>query len=160
MKDETLKQLGRFALDCNFLDEFISHLATDVLGCAEWDVAQLLTREWTTGRKLEQLRDVSKKLAEIYVGTTPLYETLSAQIGITRELVNQRNAVIHGTRKFSLDKEPIAQLRTHTVTLNPAALSNLVQKIDDVYDKLGTAYLDFMNAVHVAREKQQAALKL
>jgi hypothetical protein len=59
LDDETLKQVGRFAMEFNTLDELIRAMATIVLECEEWDVAEHLTEDHTVGRNLARVRKVS-----------------------------------------------------------------------------------------------------
>lgn len=46
-------------MEFNTLDELIRAMATIVLECEEWDVAEHLTEDHTVGRNLARVRKVS-----------------------------------------------------------------------------------------------------
>lgn len=151
LDDETLKGVGRFAIEFNTLDELISALATVVLECAELDTAQHLTANFTVRRKLELIEVVCKILASTYALTQP-HGALSKQISSAKRLIDNRNTVVHGSLTIKRRERPIVQSKEQRVELSPDKLSEMVREIDRVTDGLATAYYDFMDAVYKARE--------
>jgi hypothetical protein len=151
MDDETLREVGRFAIEFSTLGGLITTLAMAILECAESNIAQHLTERLTDGRKLEQIESVSKILATAHgLMDSNAHQALLVQIGIAKGIINERNTVIHG-EVTKQRNGPIIQLKKQTVELNPRALSALVTKIDHVAYGLITAYVDFMDAVYKAR---------
>jgi len=76
LDDETLREVGRFAIEFVTLDELITNLAASILECTEWDTAERLTANLTLGRKLDLIGEVSKQLATTY-GLIQPYDALS-----------------------------------------------------------------------------------
>jgi len=148
--DETLKEVGRFAVQFSVLDDLISALAALVLECGEFETAQSLTAGLTTGRKLELMSDVCKSLAKRY----PLmqHKELLKQLGEAKKLVDDRNTVIHGSLTIDRHECLVAQSRKGTVALTPDKLSAMVRRIERTTHGLATEYLEFMDAIHRARE--------
>lgn len=157
LDDETLKEIGRFAIEFGNLDEMINTLACAILGCTEWDIAQHLTERLTNGPKLQRIAKVSGILAKAHgLEDTDFYKALLEQIRHAERIVTERNTIIHGEVSVERGKPPIVQLKKKPdVELTPRALSTLVQKINGVTEGLSTAYTDFMIAI----EEAQAAAK-
>jgi hypothetical protein len=152
LDDETLKEVGLFAIEFSTLDKLIATLATAILECTEWNIAQYLTERLTDGRKLEQIEAVSKKLANAHgLLDADVHKVLLEQIGLAKGIVDERNTVIHGEVTIDQGNRPVIQLKKQAVEVSPRALSELVEKIDRVAYGLITAYVDFMDAVYKAR---------
>lgn len=150
LDNETLKDVGRFAIEFSTLDELITNLAASILECAEWDTAERLTANFTLGRKLDLIGEVSKQLATTYALTQP-YDTLLTQVGFAKRLVVDRNAVLHGSLTIRRGEHPTVQAKKDKVELTPSKLSELVGRIDSAIDGLPPAYFGFMDAVCKAR---------
>jgi hypothetical protein len=151
LNDETLKEVGRFAVEFSTLDELITTLATAILECAEPNTAQYLTKQLLPGRKLEQIKEVSNILAEAHrLKGADVHIVMLKQIELANGIVNERNAVIHGKVRMQGNR-PIIEGKKQAVELSPGALSGLVKKIDRVAYDLISAYVEFMDAVYKAR---------
>jgi hypothetical protein len=124
LDDETLKGVGRFAVEFGTLDETISHFAADILECTEWGIAEHLTTNLTIGRKLELIRDVARKLATKYAFDLP-HAALSAQIVSMKTLIDHRNTVLHGSVTIKRGQNPIVEAKT-SLELTPNKLSDLI----------------------------------
>lgn len=158
LDDETLKEVGRFAIDVNSLDEVIATVAGASLECAEWDIALLLNEPLSNSRKLDRIKEVCTRLANAYgLVDTTFYKALVEQIGRVREVIHERNAVIHGDLTVKNGERPIIRLKKQTVELSPKALSVLVEKIERVSIGLITSHTDFMDAVYKARAARRGA---
>jgi len=151
LDDETLKGVGRFAIEFNTLDELISALAAVVLECAELDTAQHLTADYSVGRKLDLIRTVCKILASRYA-IAQQHEALSMQINCAKQLIGSRNTIVHGSLIIKRGARPIVQSKGEPVELSPDRLSELARQVDLATDGLTTAYYDFMDAVYRARQ--------
>ncbi|MGA2880865.1 MAG: hypothetical protein ABSG13_18095 [Bryobacteraceae bacterium] len=153
LDDDTLREVGRFAIEFNTLEEVITMMAGAILECTEWSVAQSLTERLTDGPKLDRVKQMCGLLAKAHgLEKTSPHKALLRQIGIAKGVVSERNAVIHGELTVKRGKPPTVQLRKQAVELSPRALSALVRKIDGVAGGLATAYLDFMIAVEESRD--------
>jgi len=62
LDDETLREVGRFAIEFSTLNDVITSVAGASLECAEWEIAQYLTDHLTIGRKLERIATVCATL--------------------------------------------------------------------------------------------------
>ena len=152
LDDETLKEVGRYVIEFTTLDELITALAAAVLECAEWDIGKHLTGHLTVGRKLDGIQKVCHILAKAHgLLDTRLLKTLLGKIALAREIIDKRNAVIHGELTIKHGKRPTVRSKTATVELGPNDLSVLVQQINRATDGLVAAYYDFMDAVYQAR---------
>ncbi len=159
LSNETLMQVGRFAIEFNTLDELIRILAAVVLECEEWDVAQHLAEGDTARRNVARVRKISDILAKKYgLADAELHKALLEQLSFAEEVITQRNAVIHGELTVKRGKQPIVQLKKQTpVEMSPAALSELVRKTDSVTNKLLDTHTAFMHAVYEARDAAPGA---
>jgi len=155
LDDETLKEIGRFATEFTTLDEVITYVAEEILECAERKTAEQITANaGTLGRKLELFKTVSKQLAATYALTeSQPYRLLSTQIRAAKPLVGHRNTVLHGSLTIKRGQPPIIQAKKETMELTQQRLSELRGQIDLSIEKLSSAYFDFMDAVHEARDK-------
>jgi hypothetical protein len=156
LDDETLKEVGRYVVEFNTLEELITALAAAIFECSEWGTAEYL-RKRDTRQKLDQIQEVCKILAGAHgLQESPLRRALSDQITEAKTILSERNTVIHGELTIKHGERPIVQLRkaqnSPVVVLSPGALSVLVQKISRTTDGLLTAYYDFMDAVDKARD--------
>jgi len=150
LDDETLKEVGRFATEFSTLDELITNLAASILECTEWETAERLTANFTLGRKLDLIGEVSKLLATTYQLTQP-YDVLSTQVSSVKQLVEDRNTVLHGLLTVKRGEHPIVQAKKNKVELTPNKLSELARRIDAAIDGIPPAYFDFMDAVYKVR---------
>src|SRR5579859_5307667 len=97
LDDETLKEVGRYVIEFTTLDELITELAAAVLECAEWDIAKHLTGHLNVSRKLDGIKKACDILAKAHgLLDTSLHKALLERIVLAKEIVNERNAIIHG----------------------------------------------------------------
>ena len=151
LDDETLKEVGRFAIEFNDLDLVISGIAEWILECAEFETSEQLTpKTLELGRKLERIRTVSRSLADKYA-LGELHGVLTKQIDSANCIIGARNTVFHGSLIIKAGQPPTIQAKQQ-MELTPNRLSELVRQIDDTLHALATAYFAFMDAVYKARE--------
>lgn len=157
LDDETLKEVGRFAIEIRTLDEVITSVAGASLECAEWDIALFLNERLTNGSKLDRIANVCAKLAKAYgLVDATFYKALVDQIGFVRKIIQERNVVIHGEVIVKRGERPTVRSKNQPVVdLSPSALSLWVQEIDRASLGLITAHTDFMDAVYKARAAQK-----
>jgi hypothetical protein len=151
--DGTLREVGRFAIECSTFDALITQLAADIIECTESSIAKHLTEQLTLGRKLERIKKVCTMLATAHgLLDTNSHKTLLDKIGLAETVANHRNTVIHGEVTNKRGKAPTIQLKKQSVELSPSALSVEIDKIDRASDVLVTAYIDFMSEIRQARD--------
>jgi hypothetical protein len=116
---QTLEAVGNFAISFGDLDAIINDVAIVILECEELDVAMQLIADLTLGRKLELIGRVSEILAKEYKVSQEL-EALSEQLKSAKELVDNRNTVLHGSVTVRPGQHPIAETKKKKLTLTPS----------------------------------------
>ena len=115
--------------------------------------ADYLTDGLTTGRKLERIKEICTILARKHgLVNANLHEKLKNEIGRATVIIDERNTIIHGQLVARRGDRPVFGLRMKTVEMTSEALTALMQRIDQAVDRLGTAYMDFMGALHDAQQ--------
>ena len=116
LDDETLREVGRYAIEFNTLDELITALAVAILECTEWDIGQHLTERLTVGHKLDRIKEVCTILAKAHgLLDTNLHKALIEQLGLAKGIIAERNTVIHGELTIKHGKRTIIRLKKQTV---------------------------------------------